>query len=1507
MKKVLHILTAVLFLLNASLVHAQPPDPNELPTGGQIIGGSGQISSSGNQMTVNQNTDRMIAEWSTFNIGQNAAVQFIQPGASSVALNRILDVAPSQIFGKLSANGQVFLLNSAGIIFGPSAQVNVGALVASSLNITNEDFMAGRYSFGANGAAGPVVNQGHIRASDGMYVALISPNARNEGTIEAPRGSVLMAAGDKVNIDFDGDGLINYTVDKGAVDALAENKGLIKADGGLAVMTAKAADELTSAVVNNEGVIEARTLQEKKGRILLLAEGENSTTVVGGTLDASAPDGGDGGFIETSANNISYLDDFKVTAGAPFGKGGLWFIDPSDSTITQVIADGYATTLNTGTDVLNAVTGNITMNNGVHVHKTAGGDATFTLKASGNIMMSGNNEITSTVGRLNTVLWADSDGSGSGCIFFTTGTNSISSNGGGIWMGGGSGSTSWTPYSGASAITVGDSYAVGDSTLDGGRYHGGVEMRNSTSLTSGGGNITLRGKSYNASDNGTNGIVWDGGAIDAGAGKIVMDGVSRGSGSVNSQAVSMAVAVSIKSSNSETDAITITGDASGTTAGAASIGINMPSGVGNVIQNTGGGGIALTGISGTATYSAGFQMNSANVLANSGPISLTGRYATGSAFNCGSGFTIGKKAGTDVTSSSSNITFQGNSISTAFAATDIFSSSGTLTIAPYTAGTTIGIAGGAGTLSIAAARFGDSFANGFSKIVIGSAAAGSITVGTSALTYNDPLTLKTAGDITLSASSSVSGGAGSNALALWSDADVSNNGAINVSTATITTNGGNLTMAGGADDGTGQPGGYAWGNATNVDGVILYKTNCTTGGGNMVVRGQTAQAAGLGFRFSGDEVSSFAINTGSGNFTAAGTATAGYGIFSGKLTSLTTTSGNVSFNGTSTSSMGIMLQGNGATDTVSTGTGSISVTGSGSAATYGGIYVENAKLLSSSGDITLDGTNSNGSGWGIKLDAGSDTGTVLGHKAGGSSSSNITLKADTLNIARGTIDSSGALNIQPKTAGTSIGIAGGAGTLAVSAANFSTQFADGFSGITIGKSDAGAITVGGAVTFRDSTTLQNNSTIAVNGAITANENLALVSAGAITQSAAIGVTGTTDITAGATNNITLTNSSNNFTGGVRVVSGNDVSLRDTNALVMGNANGASTVSGNLTVQSGGAITQGGAYSVTGTTGITAGANDVTLTNTSNDFGGAVTVVSAKNLSLIDSNAMSLGAITSTGTVDIATLANDLTLTGAINTTDATANAVKLNAGKNTAAGTATGGNIIISGGTVTVGVGGQGNLYSGSVSGSTGLTNYIGSGSGRFRYNSDEVTTNYVTALTAGNNAIYREQPAYAVTANNASYIYTGTPYSGGNGYAASGLVNGDTAAAAFNGTVTYSGSSQGATAAGTYTITPGGLTSLLGYGLSYVSGTLTITSPTNQNNTGTSMSAAVSSVYNNTASIYSIQQTVNGTQDVMSVFGNEQTESQQMTGMHNIGPLTGSDTIGSAASGRLVIDRTVQ
>ncbi len=304
-----------------TVLPAHALDAGALPTNGQITAGSGSIGQSGTTMTVTQTSDRMAATWNTFNIGANATVNFVQPTSSSVALNRVTSGDASQIFGKLNANGQVYLINSSGILFGAGSSVNVGGLVASTLNISDANFMAGKNAFDLEGATGSVINQGNITAADGGYVALLGAQVRNEGNIIARLGSVVLAAGEKMTLDFNGDGLINVEVNNATLNANVLNSGLLQADGGAVIMTARATDAMLSNVVNNNGVIEARSLQNRNGSILLDG-GDSGVVANSGTLNVSGLSSGEtGGSTKVLGQYVGLYDGTRIDASGDAGGG----------------------------------------------------------------------------------------------------------------------------------------------------------------------------------------------------------------------------------------------------------------------------------------------------------------------------------------------------------------------------------------------------------------------------------------------------------------------------------------------------------------------------------------------------------------------------------------------------------------------------------------------------------------------------------------------------------------------------------------------------------------------------------------------------------------------------------------------------------------------------------------------------------------------------------------------------------------------------------------------------------------------------------------------------------------------------------------------------------------------------------------------------------------------------------------------------------------------------------
>ncbi|EDV2692314.1 filamentous hemagglutinin N-terminal domain-containing protein, partial [Salmonella enterica subsp. enterica] len=348
-RKLLGTLTPLAFLtgLIVSLLPGMALANPSLPAGGQIVAGQGSISTSGNQMTVNQNTQGMVTNWNSFDIGKNHTVQFVQPGSSAVALNRVTGGHESQILGTLKANGQVMLINPAGVMFGKGAKVNTAGLVASTKNISNEDFMAGRYTFSGGSQPGAeIVNQGSLTTTKGGYIVLAADRVRNQGEIRTPGGRVVLAAADRVTLQLDNTGLTAVSVNGSVVNALAENRGLISATNGQVYLTARGKDMLLNTVVNNSGTVEARGLSERGGEVVL--DGGDSGVVSQSGMLLADSDSGRGGKITLEGQNIhlaggSLISATGETGGGEVYAGGGW--QGKDSSIrhaSKVVMDKTA-------------------------------------------------------------------------------------------------------------------------------------------------------------------------------------------------------------------------------------------------------------------------------------------------------------------------------------------------------------------------------------------------------------------------------------------------------------------------------------------------------------------------------------------------------------------------------------------------------------------------------------------------------------------------------------------------------------------------------------------------------------------------------------------------------------------------------------------------------------------------------------------------------------------------------------------------------------------------------------------------------------------------------------------------------------------------------------------------------------------------------------------------------------------------------------------------------------
>ena len=405
---------------------AQGVASTALPTGGAVSAGAAAISSVGAAMTIQQSSQRAAINWQSFNIGKDASVTVQQPNSTSVLLNRIGGDSPSQILGRMSANGQIVLVNPYGMTFGKDGSVSAAGFTASTLGISDADFMAGNMKFSRNGATGSIVNQGRLAAAPGGYVALLGASVSNEGTITTPQGATHLVAAETVKMPITETGRIKFELTPSAINAAVANQlgGAIVAEGGQVFLQASAANGAIASVMHSGGI---DTSGAQAGNVTLLAEGGNikvdgritanssqanqtggrivigrdedtgalakNTDVSGATLESQR------GFIETSGKYLQF-DNTLV-------KADQWLLDPYDITIGATEASTINTNLNTGTSVTlttstdlngtgnNAAGGNITVNSAINRNNNG---ASLTLTADNNIVL--NADVSSSNGAM---------------------------------------------------------------------------------------------------------------------------------------------------------------------------------------------------------------------------------------------------------------------------------------------------------------------------------------------------------------------------------------------------------------------------------------------------------------------------------------------------------------------------------------------------------------------------------------------------------------------------------------------------------------------------------------------------------------------------------------------------------------------------------------------------------------------------------------------------------------------------------------------------------------------------------------------------------------------------------------------------------------------------------------------------------------------------------------------------------------------------------------------------
>ncbi|RBA24552.1 filamentous hemagglutinin family protein [Herminiimonas fonticola] len=284
-----------------SAAYAAPINPT-------VVNGQVTFSQDGNVFSIT-NSPNAIINWGSFSISQGEVVRFLQQSSNSSVLNRITGQDPSRIMGALQSNGRVYLINPNGIVFGAGAQVNVNGLIASTLDIANADFLAGKNKFFSGVTAGSVVNEGEITTPSGGKVFLIAPDVTNSGIITSPQGEVVLAAGHSVQLADSSNPAMHVVLSAPTNSAI--NIGQVIAQGGKI--------GIYGAVVNQRGTLNANSaVVGENGKIILKS---TRTTLLEAGSVTTATGAGSGGEVQVLGEQVGLMGNALVDVSGQSGGG----------------------------------------------------------------------------------------------------------------------------------------------------------------------------------------------------------------------------------------------------------------------------------------------------------------------------------------------------------------------------------------------------------------------------------------------------------------------------------------------------------------------------------------------------------------------------------------------------------------------------------------------------------------------------------------------------------------------------------------------------------------------------------------------------------------------------------------------------------------------------------------------------------------------------------------------------------------------------------------------------------------------------------------------------------------------------------------------------------------------------------------------------------------------------------------------------------------------------------